>query len=171
MKEAEHRSEVTLGKVRDEADIRKVEVLADQIWTQHYTSIIGIDQVRYMLKNFQSSAAIAKQISEGMNYYLLYFQKEAVGYLAFKKDDEDLFLSKIYVIARMRGKGIGSYAMRFLTSMGEEMGLHNLSLTVNKHNSDSISAYEKLGFENLGAVETNIGNGFIMDDYLMKKKL
>lgn len=171
MKESEHPNQVALVKVSNEEDIRQVEELADQIWTQHYTPIIGIDQVRYMLKNFQSSAAIAKQISEGMQYYLLYFENEAVGYLAFKQDDEDLFLSKIYVLSRMRGKGIGSYAMRFLSSVGEEMGLRNLSLTVNKNNSDSISAYEKLGFVNLGAVETDIGKGFIMDDYLMKKKL
>ena len=171
MKESEHPHQVILVKVSNEVDIRQVEELAAQIWTQHYTPIIGIDQVQYMLKNFQSSEAIEKQISEGMHYYLLYFQKEAVGYLAFKQDDEDLFLSKIYVLSRMRGKGIGSYAMRFLSSVGEEMGLRNLSLTVNKNNSDSISAYEKLGFVNLGAVETDIGDGFIMDDYLMKKKL
>ena len=171
MKESEHPNPITAVKVGGQKDIRKVEELAIQIWTQHYTPIIGIDQVRYMLKKFQSSEAIARQISEGMDYYLLNFEKEAVGYLAFKKDDEDLFLSKIYVLAGMRGKGIGSHAMHFLSTVGEEMGLQNLSLTVNKNNSNSIKAYEKLGFVNLGPVETDIGNGFIMDDYLMKKKL
>ena len=54
MKESEHPNPITVVKVGGQKDIRKVEELANQIWTQHYTPIIGIDQVRYMLKKFQS---------------------------------------------------------------------------------------------------------------------
>ena len=55
--------------------------------------------------------------------------------------------------------------------MAREQGCRHLSLTVNKNNTGSIRAYESLGFVNLGPLQTDIGQGFIMDDFLMKKAL
>jgi len=162
---------ISVREVRGKNDIKIVEQLAYEIWTQHYTSIIGIDQVEYMLENFQSFEAIEKQISEGMEYFLLFFEREPIGYMASKPEDEDMFLSKIYVLSKMRGKGIGGYAMNYLETKAKGMGCRNLSLTVNKKNTDSIRAYEKLGFINVRPLQTDIGKGFIMDDYFMRKQL
>ena len=162
---------ISVREARGKNDIKKVEQLADEIWTQHYTPIIGIDQVDYMLENFQSFEAIEKQISEGMDYFLLFFEGQPVGYMASKPEGENMFLSKIYVLSDMRGKGIGSYAMNYLETRAKEVGCRNLSLTVNKNNTDSIRAYEKLGFINVRPLQTDIGKGFIMDDYFMKKQL
>ena len=171
MSDSKKDAKIAIREVRGNADIKIVKELADEIWTEHYTPIIGTDQVRYMLSNFQSFEAIGKQMSEGMTYFLLYFLEEPVGYMACKPDDEDLFLSKIYVLSRMRGKGIGGHAMNFLASRAREQNFRHLSLTVNKNNKDSIRAYEKFGFINLGPLQTDIGQGFIMDDFLMKKEL
>ena len=171
MSVSQNQTKIVVREVKGKEDVKQVEELADEIWTQHYTPIIGSDQVRYMLENFQSFEAIVKQMSEGMNYFLMDFQGKPVGYMASKPDDEDLFLSKIYVLSGMRGKGIGGYAMNFLANMAREQGFRHMTLTVNKNNTDSIQAYQKMGFVNLGPLETDIGNGFIMDDYLMKKKL
>ena len=162
---------ISVREVRGKNDIKKVEQLAYEIWTQHYTPIIGIVQVDYMLENFQSFKAIEKQISEGMSYFLLFFEGEPIGYMASKPQGENMFLSKIYVLSDLRGKGIGSYAMNYLETRAKEMGCRNLSLTVNKNNTDSIRAYEKLGFINVRPLQTDIGKGFIMDDYFMKKRL
>ncbi len=171
MADPQRQTKIEIREVGGEDDIRMVEKLADEIWTRHYTPIIGTDQVRYMLDKFQSFSAIGEQISEGMTYFLLDFDGESVGYMASKPEEEELFLSKIYVLARMRGRGIGGYAMSFLSKMALEQGYRHLSLTVNKNNTDSIRAYESLGFVNMGPVQTDIGQGFIMDDYLMKKVL
>ena len=48
-----------------------VESLAREIWTEHYTPIIGKLQVDYMLDRFQSRQAIAQQIREGVLYFLI----------------------------------------------------------------------------------------------------
>ena len=168
---SQNQSDISVRMVTSEEDISKVEELATEIWTEHYTPIIGIEQVEYMLGNFQSFDAIEKQISEGMSYFLLNYKGEPSGYLACKSEGEDLFLSKIYVLFELRGKGMGSYAMEFLSSLAREKGSLRLSLTVNKNNTNSIRAYEKLGFVNLGPLETDIGGGFVMDDYVMKKTL
>ena len=44
-------------------------------------------------------------------------------------------------------------------------------LTVNKQNLISISVYEKLGFLRARDLVTDIGSGFVMDDYVMEKYL
>ena len=41
-----------------------------------------------------------------------------------------------------------------------------ITLTVNKYNFVAVCAYEKLGFTRIGEAETDIGDGYIMDDYL-----
>ena len=42
-------------------------------------------------------------------------------------------------------------------------------LTVNKYNELAIRAYVGKGFETIDSVETDIGEGFIMDDFVMQK--
>jgi len=43
--------------------------------------------------------------------------------------------------------------------LAREQGLRKISLTVNKNNTDSIKAYEKMGFRNVGSLAQDIGNG------------
>jgi len=39
-------------------DINIVVEIAQEIWPEHYTPIIGLEQVEYMLNNFHSSGII-----------------------------------------------------------------------------------------------------------------
>ncbi len=149
--------------------IRIVEDLAKKIWTEHYTPIIGSGQVSYMLDRFQSAAAIREQIQNGARYYLLKYQEEFVGYFSFSIKGENLFLSKFYVLKEERGRGIGKAALLFIEEKVRELGLKKIELTVNKYNSNSIKAYEKMGFENMESIVQDIGNGYVMDDYVLQK--
>jgi ribosomal protein S18 acetylase RimI-like enzyme len=94
-----------------------------------------------------------------------------VGYLSFSQENDVLFLSKIYILHTYRGKKIGKKAMGFVENQTKKFGLSKLHLGVNKHNTNSIKAYEKLGFKNIEPSITDIGAGFIMDDYKMEKIL
>jgi ribosomal protein S18 acetylase RimI-like enzyme len=152
-------------------DARKIARLAHAIWREHYTPIIGSAQVEYMLERFQSAPAIETQIANGMEYYLILSGGQAVGYLAFEKRGEALFLSKIYLLEGFRGQGLGREAMEFITREALDRGCHTISLTVNKNNSRSIAAYEGMGFEKKEALVMDIGEGFVMDDYRMEKAL
>ena len=78
------------------------------------------------------------------------------------------FVSKIYLRAEERGKGFASQTIRFYEDLCRTRNLHAAYLTVNKHNDLGIRAYRAKGFETIDAVETDIGNGFIMDDYIME---
>jgi len=148
-----------------------IEQLADTIWKEHYTPIIGIDQVNYMLKKFQTAAVIETQIAQNFQYYIIMITGKPAGYLSIKKDETSLFLSKIYVLKECRGQGIGKAAMAFVEEQAKLKNCHKITLTVNKHNTASIKAYEKIGFINTGVIVQDIGSGYVMDDYTMEKSI
>ena len=145
--------------------------LAHDIWHEHYTPIIGKDQVNYMVTKFQTSEAMEQQAEEGYEYYVLDHQNNDVGYLAIEKRSDDLFLSKIYLLKTCRGKGFGKVAFNFIEKRACDLNCKSISLTVNKNNINTIKAYEKIGFINTEAIVMDIGNGFVMDDYRMVKSL
>lgn len=162
---------ITYKIASNTSDNKCIADLAKTIWTEHYTSIIGSDQVHYMLDKFQSETAIASQIKDGAQYYILFNNDRPAGYLSYIKKADDLFLSKIYVLSTQRGKGIGKAGIDFLEQQAIKLQCSSISLTVNKYNSNSIAAYEKLGFKKTKELIMDIGGGFIMDDYAMKKVL
>ena len=81
------------------------------------------------------------------------------------------FISKSYRLKEHRGEGLCSATIRFYERLARERGLDALYLTVNKRNEMAIRAYKAKGFEVIDAAETDIGDGYIMDDYIMEKKL
>lgn len=162
---------VRFFKVSTHQELKLTEALAKEIWTHHYTPIIGKAQVEYMLRKFQTSEAIREQIDGGYEYYLIYKDKTAVGYFSTLAESPSLFLSKIYVKAELRGQGIGKSAMEFIEKQARQKGLTAIRLTVNKHNRSSIEAYLKMGFKKTRELVIDIGGGFVMDDYEMVKEL
>lgn len=148
---------------------QQIEILADTIWREHYIPIVGKPQIDYMLDKFQSVKAIEKQVEDGYEYFSIYYDETPVGYISIKEEKDTLFLSKIYVLSNYRGKKIGKTAMQFVEQKAKTYNLKRIRLTVNINNINSIKAYEKLGFKNIGALVADIGRGFVMDDYEMVK--
>ena len=106
--------QISFLKVTDENTVRLVESLANEIWAEHYTSIIGQAQVEYMLNKFQSAKVIYEQIDEGYHYYLIKDEKGYKGYIGVVFEDKYVFLSKIYIKSIYRGMGYGKQAIRFI---------------------------------------------------------
>jgi len=164
--------EINIVIAGDDGSIQKIEALAREIWTEHYPSIISMEQIFYMLFKFQTAEAIKTQIAEGVLYYLILDRKAGeLGYLAFYPKEEELFLSKLYVKKEYRGQGLGRQALEFVEHIARQNKLAKVTLTVNKNNINSIKAYLKSGFIKKADVVTEIGAGFIMDDYLLEKNL
>lgn len=157
--------------VRERREIETVARLAREIWLPHYQSIIGSAQVEYMLHHLQSAAAVQQQIEQGVSYLLLEYQQRAVGYFSFKAQAKCCFISKLYVLAELQGRGFGRRAMAFIEARARRAEQDVLALTVNKHNSDSIAAYQAWGFTVVKPVCMDIGGGFVMDDYRMEKAI
>ena len=153
------------------ADIKTIETLAKEIWTQHYTPIIGTEQVVFMLKNIQSEQAIISDIDSGQVYDIVYYSDIPCAYSAYKLDNNTIFLSKFYVKQNHRGKGIAREMLKRIEAYAHKHKSVRVWLKCNKYNTDSISAYKKLGFSVAEACITDIGDGFIMDDYVLEKVL
>lgn len=159
-------------EANDVDSLRIINDLANSIWREHYIVIIGTEQVEYMLNKFQSVHSISNQIKEeGYKYYLLSFRDDFAGYIGIKVEDDALFLSKLYVDKKYRNKGIAKKGIEFLMNFCIENNLKKIWLTVNKYNSSSISVYNKLGFLITNQQVSDIGGGFVMDDYIMEKKI
>lgn len=165
--------QVRLAEVADEKSILEVAELAAIIWNEHYPAIIGQSQVDYMLERFQSADAIRRQILDGYRYHLIQVDMANAGYTAViaGPDQHTLQLSKLYVLAALRGCGIARTAVNQLAAQAREQGYDRLYLTVNKYNHDSIAAYRKLGFVRCGEQVADIGNGYVMDDFVMELSL
>ncbi|WP_345988649.1 GNAT family N-acetyltransferase [Sulfurimonas sp. HSL1-2] len=144
--------------------------LAETIWREFYTPIIGEAQVVYMLRAFQSAGAMAEQIQNGYRYSLLYDGEMAVGYCATVPEGDALKVSKLYVLKTVRGKGGGHLMLEHCASDAKARGLQRLVLTVNRHNP-SVAFYEREGFTNAGPLVQEIGGGYVMDDYVMVRPL
>lgn len=153
----------------EQADVPVLAALADEIWHQHFTPIIGAKQVDYMLDWFQDEEAMTRQLQEGMIYHMAYAGGEPIGYCGCKLEEDRLFLSKLYVKKAFRGRGIGRMLFNRACSFGA--GKRAVYLTVNKHNDDTIAIYKKMGFLVIDSVVSDIGNGFVMDDYIMELPL
>lgn len=162
---------LTIRKVQTQQDINTTEKLAIEIWNEHYLKIIGQEQVDYMLEKFQSQSAMQEQMKEGLQYYLFFFNETPVGYLGFKEEDAHIFLSKIYVLNEFRGKKIGKKGMDFVSSYAQSKRKEGIRLTVNKYNTNSINAYKKMGFNVIDEVVADIGQGYVMDDYILLKEI
>ncbi len=162
---------ILLRQIFSTQDIQDTARLAQMIWREHFTPIIGEKQVDYMLDKFQSAPAIAEQIRQGYLYFALMSDNRQIGYTGFRIDDDALFLSKLYIEKEFRGRG---YA-RIVLDKAEETAKKNtkpvIRLTCNKNNANSLAVYKKLGFLTVREEKTDIGSGFFMDDYILEKQI
>ncbi len=158
-------------EVKTEDEIKRLEELAREIWTEHYIPIIGEKQVSYMLEKFQSKQAITEQLKNSFYYYFIEAKNKTVGYLGVQIRQSELFLSKIYVRSSERGNGYAKSAINFIEKFAKDNNLDKIRLTVNKNNLTTIKIYEKIGFKIVESIVQDIGEGFVMDDYVMEKIL
>lgn len=164
--------EVTFPRVKTAQDIEEVAVLAAKIWHEYYISLLTTQQIDYMVEKFQSVTAITDQIrNQGYEYYCIQHGGTAAGYMSVRQEEGKLFLSKFYIAKEHRGRGYASQASAFLDGLCRERGLSHIWLTVNRYNESSIAVYEKKGFRTIREQVADIGNGFVMDDFVMEKEI
>lgn len=167
--------------VKTSADQERLAAIAGEIWRDYWPDLIGSDQTEYMIEQFQSLEAIRRDMAEhDYEYWLLVatetdedgIEKSIVGFTGGHNEPQTnrFFISKIYLYDWARGHGYARRVVEFYEDLCFARNLDAMYLTVNKHNELGIRAYEGTGFETIDAVETDIGQGFIMDDYIMEKR-
>ncbi|AWN15364.1 N-acetyltransferase [Salinisphaera sp. LB1] len=148
----------------------ELSALAHVIWHQHYTPIIGREQVEYMLDGGYSEHALNEQMAAGTRFTLARRGERYVAFVAVSPDADDpdtAWLDKLYVHIEARNLGVGRRLVQRAADQAREFGAATLRLRVNRHNAESITAYRRLGFETEYEDVKDIGHGFVMDDYVM----
>lgn len=139
---------------------------AQDVFIDYYTSLIGEKQANYMADLFLSPRSIEKLINDGAIFKLAIENDKIVGFTEYKLEDNRVFLSKLYVRKDKRHLGIGKIMVNDCIAYAKQNGINKIYLTVNKGNTPSINIYEHLGFKKIDDVISDIGNNYIMDDYI-----
>jgi len=157
-----------------EADIEPVAALAREVWYDHYPGIITAAQIEYMLKQRYDPAVVRAELARDDVWWdKLLVEGELVAFASYFITGEpgEMKLDKLYVGTRGQRRGYGGMLIARAVDVARGRGCNRLTLAVNKRNHSAIAAYLKHGFRVAGAVVKDIGDGFVMDDYLMEKAI
>ena len=150
-------------------DIPEIQKLARRIWEEAYREILSDDQIKYMLELMYSEKVIVQELRSGVVWDIIVNKNQPCGFLSYTfGKDNSVKLSKIYIMDEARGKSIAAESISRISQYARDNGKEYVFLTVNKNNKRAIRAYEKNGFTITDSVITDIGNGFVMDDFIME---
>ncbi len=149
-------------------DIELIRNLANEIWHAHYIDIIGIEQVEYMLGKMYDTQSLTKQLTEdGHQFYFIVSNNTILGFISVSSTNQnDYLIHKFYIKQTASAKGLGTIALNELKTL---LNPKTYSLTVNRQNYKSINFYFKNGFVIDHVADFDIGNGYVMNDFVMKK--
>jgi ribosomal protein S18 acetylase RimI-like enzyme len=150
-------------------EIAEIQRLARRIWDEAYGELLSKEQIEYMLRMMYSEKSIGEELQRGTVWELLIADNTPCGYLSYGlSENNSVKLFKIYIEKPFRGTGIARGCLSRVKEYAARNGRGHVFLTVNKNNKRAIRAYEKNGFAITASVVTDIGQGFVMDDYIMK---
>lgn len=157
----------------DYTQLEIVKELAYAIWPSAYAEILSKAQLVYMLGRFYNLNALQQQAQNGQQFYLAQnVQQEYVGFVSYEINCEPnkTKIHKIYILPKTQGSGVGKQLFELVKSRAEENQQIAIFLNVNKYNKAQ-EFYLKLGFKITKEEVIDIGNNYIMDDYVMEVNL
>lgn len=161
---------ITVKPIKTSEAIDHLYDLIKIIWPEVFTSLLGEAHVAYMLDNYQSPEKIKSEIDAGVAYYFVEYDDEIVGYLAYDITADYMYISKLYLLNSVRGKGLSRNMMDWLENTALANHKDKLILNVNRFNARAISVYKHMGFESIAEIDTPFGD-FMLTDYRMEKQL
>ncbi|MBV2195611.1 MAG: GNAT family N-acetyltransferase [Flavobacterium sp.] len=144
--------------------------LTKKIWPVAYGEILSKAQLEYMIDKFYNETALRELIQKGHVFYLAQDDKDNyVGFVSYEINSEPnkTKIHKIYVLPETQGTGLGRQFFELVKEKAIENNQKVIFLNVNKYNN-AINFYTKLGFIKVKDEVIDIGNGYVMDDYVME---
>ena len=148
-----------------------IRAIAKEVWPIAYGAILSKEQLDYMMEMMYSIPSLQKQANENENHFILATEKDnPVGFAAYEFDcggTSKTKIHKIYILSNQQRKGIGRMLIDYITNNARENKQEALYLNVNKNNIAQ-HFYKKLGFNISYEEVIDIGNGYVMDDFVME---
>jgi ribosomal protein S18 acetylase RimI-like enzyme len=156
------------------ADVDALAALARVVWQQAYADMISQAQIDYMLAQRYNAARLLAELETAGIWWdkaVCDGQLAAFASTQLTGTPGEMKLDKLYVDPRQQRLGLGGQLIERAEQRARAQGLQTLILAVNKNNTRALNAYRKHGFSEREAVCVDIGNGFVMDDFIMAKSL
>lgn len=152
-------------------EIPVIANLAKVIWNEYYPPIIGQKQVDYMLQLMYSENSLRDDFNENVRFFLAFIDDEPVGFTAFNRLKKGIvFLHKLYVLSEVRGSSVSRDLLERIEKEVSENS-REIHLQVNRFNIRAINFYFRQGFKISKVMDKPIGEGYVMEDYLMTKAI
>jgi len=148
----------------DRAFIRSI---SERTWPSTYGHIISQEQIDFMLDWMYSDISLAEQFAKGHQFFIASLNENEIGFCSVSNEGRAHKLNKLYVLPSAHGTGSGKALLNKAIEVARGDGAHSIFLQVNKHNN-AYSFYLKNGFVKEEEFKFDIGNGFYMDDYVMR---
>ena len=152
------------------ADLACIQSLAHEIWPLVYSNMISADQIEYMLRWMYALEKLKQDVMNGVIFLLVSEDDKDCGFLAFEMREHETFLHKLYLHPEMHGKGIGKQMIMQVEWAARDNNSDCIRLTVNRNNPN-VDFYLNQGFEVEDEKDFDIGGGYWMNDFIMKKNL
>jgi diamine N-acetyltransferase len=155
------------------ADVPALRELARRIWWAHYPGIVPDAQIAYMLERMYDADTIARELAGPVVWELAELGGAPAGFLAWepRPAEHHLWLHKLYLAPEHHGRGHGQRLLAHVFAQARRLGLPAVDLAVNRRNARALHAYERAGFQTLRAQVKDIGGGFVMDDFILRRVL
>jgi diamine N-acetyltransferase len=150
-------------------EVPAISALAREIWQATYPGIITQAQIDFMLEQRYGHERLYDDLEDAHKWLDQAFHDgRRVGF-AFSKGE--FKLDKLYIHPDVQRKGVGGQLIAHVAARAAKLGYPCVILQVNKRNVNAINSYKKYGFVVRTATVDDIGGGFVMDDFVMEKKL
>ncbi|MGL2963700.1 GNAT family N-acetyltransferase [Flavobacterium sp. RSB2_4_14] len=151
-----------------------IRAIAHEVWPIAYGDILSNSQLDYMMKMMYSVEALQIQADIKRHHFILAIEDGVtLGFASYEfnySETNNTKIHKIYILSHQQGKGIGKLLIEYIESEAKKQHQEALCLNVNKYNVAQ-HFYKKLGFSIRFEEVIDIGEGYVMDDYVMEKKL
>lgn len=156
------------------SDVKTLAALARSVWQSAYAGIITPAQIDYMLEQrYNTPRLLAELETKGIWWDKATVDGQMVAFAStlLGAKASEMKVDKLYVDPQWQHCGLGGRLLAHLAERALAQGCDTLLLAVNKRNERAIAAYRKYGFSVRDAVCVDIGNDFVMDDFIMAKSL
>ena len=151
-----------------------IKDLAYKIWPSTYGEILSKVQLDFMLDKFYKLDYLTNQLENQNQVFLLIEENnQYLGFCAYELNCESsnkTKLHKIYVLPETQSKGIGKILLNEVEKIASEYNNEALFLNVNQYNNAQ-EFYKKQGYLVIKTIDIEIGNGYLMEDFVMEKEL
>lgn len=154
-------------------DFEIIHELATTTWWATYKDILSAEQLDYMFDMMYSHTSYMEQINEqGHRYLLVSYNDSYIGFASYELHYTAITtkIHKLYVLPQQQGRGAGKLLLEGVKAEALSNNDTDITLNVNRFNP-SVHFYLKSGFINAGQEDIAIGNGYLMEDYIMQLPL